>query len=430
MMKNNRPLLYIMVAALIIRLLFLLVAGIFFSQSSMDQDYEYGVIARSIVDGRGFQVPNLVTDSTGKLVQDTQTYRLTANQLPFYPVLLAVFYSLSSQHVAFMWIRLIQIIASIGTVLLIYLITKKMFNETTARIAGWIAVFYPIFIITCVRICPETLLTFFMTLLIYQILRFREQCSTKGAIITGLLLGITLLNSNVIVPAIPFIGIWLWMTQTQKTGSLKRLGIIMAVMLVVISPWLIRNYVSLGEFPMMKSSSGLNFWLGNNARATGTFYLPSGEMMDSIIPAEFHQMFASSEMAQDKWLRKDAMEYLLRDPGHFIKMIGIKTWYYIWFPPNNLVSREVLFFKKFFALPYGLVLITGILGLILGWKRNTSMMSLLLILLSTGVILYAVFIVGHLRYRMPFEPFLIIPAAWFLNDYRDRFKANKTKLLS
>ena len=181
---------------------------------------------------------------------------------------------------------------------------------------------------------------------------------------------------------------------------------------------------------MMKSSSGLNFWLGNNARATGTFYLPTGEMMDSIIPAEFRQMFASSEMAQDKWLRKDAMEYLLRDPGHFIKMIGIKTWYYIWFPPNNLVSREVLFFKKFFALPYGLVLMTGILGLMLGWKRNKSMMTLLLILLSTGVILYAVFIVGHLRYRMPFEPFLIIPAAWFLNDYRDRFKANKTKLLS
>ena len=42
----------------------------------------------------------------------------------------------------------------------------------------------------------------------------------------------------------------------------------------VISPWTLRNYRVHGEWILISSNGGINFWIGNNEQATGEFIEP------------------------------------------------------------------------------------------------------------------------------------------------------------
>ncbi|HHT9111837.1 MAG: glycosyltransferase family 39 protein [Planctomycetes bacterium] len=425
---KKKIMLVIFIAALLLRIIFIIGIGVVVKNPLLKEDFEYGVIARSLIKTGRYSAPILEVSGRGEPKKETHNYRPTGNQLPFYPLVLAMVYSISSNQLSFWVVTFLQAIISALTCIVIYLIGLKLFNRKAAMIAGIISVIYPLFLIHTARIVPETFFTFWLSLTALHLLLLKDVPSLKHQLISGILLGITLLNSNVIVPVIPFIGIWLfWLAGTWKE-KVKRVLLVMATAFLIVSPWVIRNYIVFKEFPLMKTTSGINLCLGNNPRATGTFFLPTGEPMEDLILTEaWYKGHALSETKQDKILYDEAMVYVKENPQHYARLILKRFYYFTWFPPDNLLSKEGRLYKKLFKIPYGFILMSSAIGITLFLKRNSRDTFLLCAIILSVVALYSIFIVGHVRYRMPIEPYMIIFSAYTINAIFEKTSAHYFK---
>lgn len=423
---HQRILIFIFVAALLLRVISLIGVSIVFKDSNLNQDLEYGVIARSLIQGKGYSAPIIeryeLPDGS-KSRKETGEYRPSADQLPFYPLVLALVYSLFSSPVCFWIVKFLQVLFSAATCGVIYLIALRLFDKKVAAIAGLISIVYPLFILTIVRMVPETFFTFWLTLAVLYLLVLRDEPTIRNQLITGILIGVTLLNSNVVIPMIPFIAIWLLLLAGNWKERVKKPLLVMTVAFLTISPWLAKNYFAFNEFPLMKSTMGLNFWLGNNPRATGTFFLSTGEQIESILPNVFFENFTQSETVQDKILYNEALTYVKENLANYAALSLKRFYYFTWFPPAHLLSKDGQLYKKLFKLPYGFILIGAILGAILSFKIQWRDIFLICSIILSTAFLYSVFIVGHMRYRMPIEPYLIILASYAISMLVDSYKS-------
>src|SRR6185436_6927298 len=87
----------------------------------------------------------------------------------------------------------------------------------------------------------------------------------------GLAFGVQALNRpNVLIPAVAIAAL-LAATRRWKPAAAMAIGIAIA-----LAPITIRNVVVAGDWSPLSSHGGLNFYIGNNERADGTYRLVAG----------------------------------------------------------------------------------------------------------------------------------------------------------
>jgi len=403
---------YLFFLALSIRLCIVFLYSILpISKIEINADYEYGIIARAIADGKGYSYPIVEFDSNFA-PKNIIGYRPSANQLPFFPYFLSIFYSFSRGPIAFFLIRVIHAIFSALTCIIIYLIALRLVQYKTAFILGILSAFYPLFIIIIIRIVPETFFTFWLSFTILYLLILKDFPSIKNIAITGLLMGVTVLNNNVITSFFPLIGIWLLMNLKMAFwNKLWKVSLVFSISILVITPWLIRNFLIFNKFPLLKSTTGFNLWIGNNPSGTGTFFTENKEEINPVIFKKFPDVFKLSEVEQDSIYYKDAIHYIRTNPFHYIKLIAKRFYYFWWFPSDELVTKSARSYKKILAIPYMVILIFGIAGIFNAMRSNWKEYFLLVSLMLSISFVYALFIVGHMRYRTPIEPYMLLFAS-------------------
>jgi 4-amino-4-deoxy-L-arabinose transferase-like glycosyltransferase len=419
---DKKILLYIFIAALLLRMFYIITVNMVFDKHVLNRDFEYGVIAKSLVSGKGYSVPIMERSDYNGKIKDLDSYRPTAYHLPFYPIMLAAVYYFVKAPLSMLIVMYIQAVIASATCIIIYLIVFRLFtNQRTAVIAGCAMILYPTFIIHVSLLVPETMLIFWLSITVLFLLLLRDSPNYKTSSITGMLLGITLLTSNVIVPVLPCFVIWLLISLNMAWEKrCKIVLVLIGVAFVVVSPLLIRNYIVFKEFPLMKTTAGTNLWIGNNPQASGTFYLNSDKMVYAILPKAFSQGQNLSETKQDKILYDDAMSYIKKNPMHFIKLFLKKLYYFTWFPPDNLMSKESRLHKKIVIVPYGFMLITFFIGIFLSLRKYPKDIFLICSIIFSVAVLYSIFVVGHPRYRMTVEPYMIILSSYAINFWMDK----------
>lgn len=422
---DKRKMFYVFIAALLLRVLFFFTVSVVLDKN-LDQDFEYGIIARSLITGEGYSVPWLEQADTPGPVKRPHSYRPSAYHLPFYPGLLAVVYCFVESPMAAFLIIFIQAILAATTCILIYLAALRFFaDQLIATITGVLMLFYPTFIFYVSRLIPETILMFWLSLTVLYLLLLRDKPSYRKALIAGTFIGITLLNSNVVVPMMPFIVIWLFISLSISVK--KRVRIIILIMFtafMVVSPWLVRNYIVFKEFPLLKTNLGHNLWLGNNPKATGTHYAESGELMGDLLSKDLLEFQALSEVEQDKELYGKAKAYIKENPMHYIRLSLKRFYYFIWFPPDNLLSKEAALSKKVSKLPYAFILVACIIGLFLSFKRFPKDAAFIFSIIFSETLLFSLIVVGHPRYRITIEPFMILFAAFAIGSLLEKLKGS------
>lgn len=233
--------------------------------------YEHGEIAKNLLAGRGFSVRFLGADGP------------TSQQAPLYPVLVAASYWLfgGESSLSLLSIQLLQCLAGAATaVLLAQLILALLPGRTTlAACAGGIAALHPaqIYAVTHIQVAV------WATLLLVAALRIAASHRSAGqrALGAGAATGALLLIEPIYVIALPIVG-WLAVSPNVYTPpdndswrpTLRWALCFGATTLIVIAPWLWRNYHEHGELVFVKSTFGYAFWQGNNPRSWGTDKLP------------------------------------------------------------------------------------------------------------------------------------------------------------
>lgn len=172
-----------------------------------------------------------------------------AKVTPGYPAFMAIVYKMVdyTKHDPFYMIRLIQVFLSMFTLYLIYRLARRLGGAGVGLGAAAIGAVYPSFIWSNGAVLTEVLCTFFLTLYIYVQMISLEKKKVSFALLSGALLGLTVLVRSEFLPILLVshgVG-YLWQRNFMKILKLLLISVVGTA--IILSPWVIRNMITLNK---------------------------------------------------------------------------------------------------------------------------------------------------------------------------------------
>lgn len=368
------------------------------------RDWEYGDIARNVIAGKGF---SRISDPGGVMEP-------TSSHAPLYIFFLAFFYRMGTGSGTFIFIQLLQIALSTATAFILYRLTRLVFDHKSALGALFIASFYPPLVYYSVKIVPTTLFVFLLLLGLWLIIGIRKRAWLR-VISGGCVLGLTFLCNAAALVMYPVLILW---SLLMGRDRFREIGIAIITSCVLILPYTIRNYRVHRALVPITTQFGINFWIGNNPRATGTDYyrVQSVEQDNFVLMTQTlsrltkEQLNSMEEMERSRFFFREGMRFIRAHPHQACSLLLKKMFYYWWFPPLSInASPDANRYRTITILVYLPLALAALIGI--GFALHDRRTDLTLLLLFTAAAYSTVFIsthVGLLRYRLPVESILIV----------------------
>ncbi len=358
--------------------------------------YYFGKMGESIARGDGF-LP------FGTLIR---------RRAPFYPLLIgALYWSFGVKPIL---VLLLQCLLHGGTTLLVFSLAKRLFGDRPALIASVMCALHPMLLRYVPDLHLEALFTFLVTLTVWLTERFARLRDLRSGVMLGAILGVTVLTKSVLLLYPPLFAAALLVREMRAKQRLPIFGLsaMFATMLLVISPWTIRNYVVTGHFVPVSSGFSDAYLRGLIFSRTEFITLRQSPYVDA--ENESNAYFtrlgkeAGTEWQREDWeteqiLNKEMKRRVLAEPmlgvRHFF--VGIFTFWY------EMTSRATS------AVAGGLALVAWLfagLGIRRALREDRSAWLLLLPILYLNLLLAALLALG--RYSVPILPCLIALAAY------------------
>lgn len=341
---------------------------------------------------------------------------------PLYAYFLSFLLFLTNNNVAFVYI--IQLIIGVESCLFIYLIARELFSRSAGFLAGLLYAFYGIFIFYDGLLIYSSLsLLLNSALFLFLILNLKE-VTKKNLFLFGILLGIcTLCQANIIIFGLLAV---LWLVGSKK--YLKEMVVHFLCFLIglflVVGTVTLKNYLAEKNFVLIAGNTGVNFYLGNNAQATGLF------KSEPVFTAGQEHMFAEADLIARSSLGRSlktaevsrfwfdqSFSFIKKEPILFLKLL-IKKFIYALSPLEfvhdqgfSLIKGKMQIFKILF-MNLRFIWPLAVLGMIFGIKRFKDL-ALLYLTIPSFLFPLIVFFVTT-RYRVSLVPFLIIFAGFGL----------------
>jgi len=359
--------------ALLVRISFLILAPE--RPLNIDDAISWDSVAWNFLNGRGF------TEIDGKP---------TSVRPPVYPVFLSIIYFLFGRN--YYIVYLVQSIIGALICLLIFLLSKRFFNDTTSFIAGIFCSVWPPLVVYTGIISSEILFTFL--LLLFLIFLYNEKISP---ILSGIVLGITNLTRSTIVVYPIFIIIFLLLIKSNFK-EVKKIITIFVVSLIVVLPWTIRNCIVFKRFLLINTSAGELFFSGT--------YLPWDGICKHNRDENFFKIFnLDNPVDNEKKMFIYGLKNIKENPLGFLKL-SIKKFFRFWFKPvgQELTSKKYPVVGKLMYLPQIILVLLSWFFLIRYYRPQFLYL----------LILFFYFTIMHNllspipRYRLPIEPLIIM----------------------
>lgn len=360
--------------------------------------FEHEQLANNILSGKGFLYLFL-----------NAPYRSFCNPL-FSWLCAGVYFMTGHSHFA---VLLMQSSASILLALAVFGIARMMFDERVALVSAAMVSFHPGFIYYDVfNLMPLSIDALFIASATYLFLKYKDRPDSIRMAIVGAVIGAGVMSRGIIGTLMPFFAIYM-MTAVRSVNIKKRVaaaGLLAISTLIVIAPWIIRNYIIHREV-MIISTTGETLWRGNNALALGTSLDKDGKAIIELWPEDFRKkVYAMDEIQQKKFFEKEAMRFIKDNPARFIELYLKKVYYYWWFSPQSgtLYPRSYLVVYRWM---YSLLLVVFMVGLIKALSsRNISLRSsaLLMVFVFMAICLIQSVYYVEGRHRWLIEPLMII----------------------
>ena len=359
---------------------------------------DYEAIAQNLIGGRGFIN---ISDSP------------TMSRPPVYPVFLAgVYYVFGSRESV---VKVFQCVLDSVTVLLAAYIALLCLNPAAALLTGFIAALYPPLIIYSNIKLGETVFTFFLVLSCLLLIKSFKSGEAKLFSWAGIAHGLATLTRSTTL-FFPFFLLPLFFLNAYKKFALKGLIIFFAAGFAVISVWTIRNYAVFGELLPVNTGGGYLLWFAIQEDAW------QGDKLVELSPyREFEDIKGMSWVKWDKLLTKRVVKYALAHPLDYSRKTAVnfaKLWY---LPVGKVIlAGKFRLAADIYQAVFIIFLLTAAAGLYfaLAHKKDVLIPLLYLIYLS---VMHSV-VVPVPRYRLPFEPLVLMFAAYGLLSFYRNFK--------
>ena len=357
--------------------------------------WEYEIIANNILNGLGYRFDCL----------NTVHYIFGP---PLYTFLIAtIYYFTNHSHVALI---VFQVFMSSVTCIFIFEIARRMFDNKTGILVSLLVALHPGLAMYSGRPHPFTLDTLLFTVTFLMLLRVRDKLNIKDFLLLGTAYGLSLLTRTTILFFLPLAFIYLFFNTCYKKRISFYFALSFIMALLIISPWLIRNYSVLHKWVFIQKS-GEVFWRGNNPNASGTSYTLDGKPMIYTAPKTFlSKVYDSDEIEQDRLFWGQGLDFIKHYPLSFL-ILTMKKFYYFWyFSPNSGFEypKLYLYVYKILYIPAFLFAIFGAFLVLNHGAESARKKTHLLLLLLFAVSFTQSFFYVEGRHRLAVEPLLLI----------------------
>ncbi len=185
-----------------------------------------------------------------------------------------------------------------------------------------------------------------------------------------------------------------------------------ACAVILVSPWIARNYVQFHRIFWMRDNFGLELHTSNNAEArpvevenrehTNSFRVHPNGRLEACL-----QVQRVGEISYFQEQQREAMAWIRSNPERFVHLSSDRAWYF-WFVPLASPLKRV-----------GSAVLTVLCfaGIALCWKQYGARLLLAVLLFYSGIYY---FIQMDPRFRYPIHPLILLGAAALVPHFAKR----------
>lgn len=346
---------------------------------------------------------------------------------PLYAYFLGTIYRLFGHD--FLLPRVIQ--AGIGslTCVLLYLAGRRVWSEAAGLFAGLLGALYVMFLYFDAELLINVLENFLFVALLLLLLvardagRREERRALPWWALAGLAGGLGAVARPTILAFLPAVGVWLALGGGGWRLIARRALVFAAGLSLAVLPVTVHNLAVGGDFVLVASQGGLNFYLGNNPGADG--WSATAPEFPRDWWGGYHAAIEAAEKARGRTLRPSevsdywmgrGMEWLRSHPAEARRLWKRKLLLF-WDSTELGNNQDFYFFQRFSSLLRGplpgfaVIAPLGLAGLLLCTRSAAAG------LVAAYVGIYTLTIVAFFvcdKLRLPVVPALILFAGAFL----------------
>jgi len=244
----------------------------------------------------------------------------TAFRPPGYPFFISLIYRITGDSL--FAAKVSNAVLSTLTCLFTYILADRVFGKKIAMIAALVIGFLPSHILYTSLLATENLFTPVLLASSVCFLMYLQDNRNIYLLLSGVLLGISSLvrPTSLLLPGTWFI-FMLWKKYSLKR-SLAVITALSAMIVVTMSPWIIRNAIVMKAFIPVATEGGVGFFCGYNEKADGHYDPYARRLVDKIGDER-----GLNEVERDKLAYKLAFEFIRRHPYKVILLAPLNIFH-------------------------------------------------------------------------------------------------------
>tara|TARA_Y100000590_G_scaffold423240_1_gene528934 strand:- start:1862 stop:3088 length:1227 start_codon:yes stop_codon:yes gene_type:complete len=290
-----------------------------------------------------------------------------------------------------------QILLASISIPIFYKINTIFFSTKTSFYSSLLFSFFPLHVYACSQISSISLQVFLGILFFYFFFQIVDKKNILSififSIISGLLI---LLRGEFILIFILSLAYFFFILKI----SIKKIILIFLVMLISISPYLIRNITIFNTVTITKTF-GYNLWKGNNPNSK----VEGSEIIEKNLKDKINSLNKNKyyQINLDKIFLDEAIHNILQDPRRYATLYVKKILSFLFIDTNSSQSN---YYNPIHYLPVLLIGATSIIGILLTNKKSYKLNYLILIFF-VYVFLFSCFFILP-RYKLTILPLQLI----------------------
>lgn len=359
--------------------------------------YWFTQVSHSLAAGHGFLIPY------GSIFSGTAHVEPTAQHGPLYPLVLAAVYRLGVHGDTAL--RSLGTAFGALTVAGVGVLGRSLAGDAVGLVAAALAAAHPLLIASDGALLSETLYGALLVWTLVAAARLRQRPGTGRAALLGVGIGLAALTRSEALALVVLLAVPLaW--RGGRRARIPRIAAAVACTVLVVSPWVVRNWSVFGR-PLMTTNEGVLIGTANCRQAY------HGHDLGYAVPSCIGAASGDESDRAAHW-RRQGLDYAGEHAGRLVAVVApvrlLREWT-LYQPFRDVLEQGRSGNVQRLGIVYGFLLAPlAIAGLVTLVRRRRVP---LLVLLAPVALASAVAItgVGSVRYRYAAEPSIVVFAA-------------------
>ncbi len=326
----------------------------------------------------------------------------------FFIYLLKIIYPFEVINLLYL-IIFIQILLSTYSVFLFYILNKIFFTDKISLFSALVFSLIPLNVYACGQVSSITLQVLLSLFFFNFLFEISKKITTKNLILFSVISGLLILTRGEFI--LIFALILFFLISYKKIKLFKAIKIL-TIVLIVISPYVVRNYIHFDKVFIVKSL-GYNLWKGNNQLSNTEGYanlenIQFSNIKKNLVNLKKDKMY---EIRRDEIFLNEAIKNLNDDFFKYFNLFFKKIFSYYFI---DLDSKYPNYYNFFHIFPLVIISILSFFGIFTFFKNNKFEKGIMGLYMIFNLFIFAIFFILP-RYKLIILPVQIILAVHFIN---------------